>query len=147
MQQPKPTANSSAPSSTYHIPVLYRESLEALQIKPAGVYVDCTFGGGGHSRGILEQLGPEGKLIAFDQDADAQRNLPEDARVLFVPQNFRHIQRFLRLYKVREVDGVLAIWVLAVISLMKARAVSLHALMVRSICAWINARKSVLQTL
>lgn len=108
MQQPKPTANSSAASSTYHIPVLYRESVEALQIKPAGVYVDCTFGGGGHGRGILEQLGPDGKLIAFDQDADAQRNLPEDARVLFVPQNFRHIQRFLRLYKITEVDGVLA---------------------------------------
>lgn len=92
----------------YHIPVLYEETLQGLAIQPDGVYVDCTFGGGGHSRGILEQLGPSGKLIAFDQDADAQRNLPEDDRVIFVPQNFRHLQRMLRLHKIQQVNGILA---------------------------------------
>ncbi len=92
----------------YHIPVLYNEVLEGLNIDPSGIYVDCTFGGGGHSKGILSKLGLEGKLIAFDQDADARKNLPDDERVLFVPHNFRHLQRFLRLHKITEVDGVLA---------------------------------------
>lgn len=92
----------------YHIPVLYNETLQALSVNPEGVYVDCTFGGGGHSRGILSQLGEKGKLIAFDQDADAQRNIPDDKRVLFVPQNFRHLQRFLRLHEITTVDGILA---------------------------------------
>ncbi len=92
----------------YHTPVLYNESLDALNIKPNGVYVDCTFGGGGHSRGILERLNEDGRLIAFDQDADAKQNIPDDKRVIFVPQNFRHIQRFLRLHKFVKVDGVLA---------------------------------------
>jgi 16S rRNA (cytosine1402-N4)-methyltransferase len=94
--------------SEYHIPVLYHEVLDGLAVKWDGVYVDCTFGGGGHSRGILERLNERGKLFAFDQDADAQRNLPQDERVVFVPHNFRHLQRFLRLHKVLEVDGVLA---------------------------------------
>jgi len=94
--------------SGYHIPVLYNETLQALSINPDGVYVDCTFGGGGHSRGILSQLGEKGRLIAFDQDADAQRNIPDDKRVLFVPQNFRHLQRFLRLHEITTVDGILA---------------------------------------
>ncbi|MEN9685641.1 MAG: hypothetical protein RLZZ28_1427 [Bacteroidota bacterium] len=93
---------------SYHIPVLYRETLEALAIEPDGVYVDCTFGGGGHSKGILEQLGSEGKLIAFDQDADAQKNIPDDSRIIFVPQNFRHLQRMLRFHKITAVHGVLA---------------------------------------
>ena len=92
----------------YHIPVLYNESLFGLAIKPDGVYVDCTFGGGGHSKGILAQLSAKGKLIAFDQDTDAQKNMPADDRVIFVPQNFRHLQRMLRLHKVTEVDGILA---------------------------------------
>ncbi|HEY0298860.1 MAG TPA: 16S rRNA (cytosine(1402)-N(4))-methyltransferase RsmH [Arachidicoccus sp.] len=92
----------------YHISVLYQESLDALQIKPNGVYVDCTFGGGGHSKGILERLNSEGRLIAFDQDDDARKNLPGDERVIFVPQNFMHLQRFLRLHKYPKVDGVLA---------------------------------------
>jgi 16S rRNA (cytosine1402-N4)-methyltransferase len=93
---------------TYHIPVLLHEVIESLQIRPNGVYVDCTFGGGGHARAILEQLGPTGKLFAFDQDADAQQNLPMDERIIFIPQNFRHLQRFLRLHKVTQVDGLLA---------------------------------------
>ena len=92
----------------YHIPVLLDEVIENLQIRPSGTYVDCTFGGGGHSRAILEKLGPGGKLVAFDQDADAKRNLPDDPRVLFIPQNFRYLQRFLRLNGVTEVDGILA---------------------------------------
>jgi 16S rRNA (cytosine1402-N4)-methyltransferase len=92
----------------YHIPVLYNETLEGLAIKPNGVYVDCTFGGGGHSKGILDHLQSKGKLVAFDQDADAQKNMPVDDRVIFVPQNFRHLQRMLRLHKITEVDGVLA---------------------------------------
>jgi 16S rRNA (cytosine1402-N4)-methyltransferase len=94
--------------SEYHIPVLLAEALKGLDIRPAGVYVDCTFGGGGHSKAILEHLGPEGKLIAFDQDQDASANVPADERVLFVPQNFKHLSRFLRLHKVEGVDGILA---------------------------------------
>lgn len=103
----KPSTLNPQPSN-YHIPVLYNETLEGLAIKADGVYVDCTFGGGGHSKGILEQLNSNGKLFAFDQDIDAQKNIPNDERVVFVPHNFRHIQRFLRLHKVQQVDGVLA---------------------------------------
>lgn len=95
-------------STNYHIPVLYYATLELLNIKPGGVYVDCTFGGGGHSKGIVEKLNENGKLFAFDQDGEAQRNLPDDKRIVFVPHNFRHLQRFLRLHKVQQVDGVLA---------------------------------------
>lgn len=92
----------------YHIPVMLHEVIEALNIKPDGVYVDCTFGGGGHSGEILKHLGADGKLIVFDQDEDAKRNVPDDDRVIFVPQNFRHLQRFLRLHKYPQVDGILA---------------------------------------
>src|SRR5690242_3637022 len=83
---------------SYHVPVLFNETIEALNIQPAGVYVDCTFGGGGHSCGILQKLNEQGRLIAFDQDADAVKNLPKDERVIFVPHNFRHLPRFLRLH-------------------------------------------------
>ena len=95
-------------SSSYHVPVLFYEAIDALQVKQDGVYADCTFGGGGHSRGILDKLSPNGKLIAFDQDADARQNVPADERVVFVPNNFRHLQRFLRLNGFAKVDGVLA---------------------------------------
>lgn len=98
---------ASQPES-YHTPVLLQEAIEGLQIKPGGVYVDCTFGGGGHSRAILQHLKDKGALFAFDQDEDARKNLPEDKRVIFVPQNFRHLQRFLRLHKITQVDGILA---------------------------------------
>ncbi|MCZ2222745.1 MAG: 16S rRNA (cytosine(1402)-N(4))-methyltransferase RsmH [Chitinophagales bacterium] len=101
-------SNQSTNQSNYHIPVLYNETLKALAIKPNGVYVDCTFGGGGHSKGILQQLNSDGKLFAFDQDADAQKNIPNDNRIIFVPHNFRYLQKFLRLYKVQQVDGLLA---------------------------------------
>jgi 16S rRNA (cytosine1402-N4)-methyltransferase len=102
----KASFNGTGPE--YHIPVMLTECLEALAIKPDGIYVDCTFGGGGHSRGILERLGEKGKLFAFDQDEDAARNLPDDPRLVFVPQNFRHLQRFLRLHGVEAIDGLLA---------------------------------------
>jgi len=102
----KVTPQASDPS--YHVPVLLREAVEGLNIRPDGVYVDCTLGGGGHGRALLQQLGPNGKLIAFDQDADAVQNLPADSRVQFWPQNFRHLRRFLRLSGVDQVDGVLA---------------------------------------
>ncbi len=92
----------------YHVPVMLQEVIAGLQIDPSGAYVDCTFGGGGHSRAILQQLNENGSLIAFDQDTDAQKNLPEDARITFIPHNFRHLQRFLRLHKISQVNGVLA---------------------------------------
>ncbi|HET9055800.1 MAG TPA: 16S rRNA (cytosine(1402)-N(4))-methyltransferase RsmH [Chitinophagaceae bacterium] len=95
-------------SINYHTPVLLSDVIEGLHIQPSGIYVDCTFGGGGHSREILKHLNEQGKLIVFDQDEDAKKNLPVDSRVIFVPHNFRHLQRFLRLYKIELVDGVLA---------------------------------------
>jgi 16S rRNA (cytosine1402-N4)-methyltransferase len=96
------------PTEAYHIPVLLQETIAGLAIQPEGIYVDCTFGGGGHSKAILQQLGPKGKLFAFDQDEDAKRNLPDDERLVFVPHNFRHLERFLRLHQVTAVDGIMA---------------------------------------
>lgn len=92
----------------YHIPVMAAACLEALNIQPDGTYVDVTFGGGGHSRLILSRLSEKGRLIAFDQDADAAANLPDDPRFTFVPANFSHIRRFLRLHEALPVDGILA---------------------------------------
>lgn len=116
MKKRSPHQASSRPSDAeeesalpvYHVPVLLAETLDLLQVQPDGTYVDCTFGGGGHSRGLLDRLGPKGKLIAFDQDADARKNLPEDPRILFIPNNFRYLERFLRLNGVEGVDGLLA---------------------------------------
>lgn len=93
---------------SYHVPVLLEESMEGLAINPAGTYVDTTFGGGGHSRAILAALGSRGRLLAFDQDPQAQQNAIDDERFTLIPQNFRHIKRFLRFYGVKQVDGVLA---------------------------------------
>jgi len=101
-------SKSQIPNSNYHTPVLLNETIDALAIKPDGVYVDCTFGGGGHSKALLEKLDEHGKLFAFDQDEEAKNNLPDDHRVTFIPHNFRHLQRFLRLEKVNAVDGILA---------------------------------------
>lgn len=99
----------------YHVPVLLHQVIEGLKINPSGIYVDCTFGGGGHSKAILEKLNAQGKLIAFDQDEDAKKNLPakqegipDDERIIFIQQNFKHLQRFLRLNKIPMVDGILA---------------------------------------
>ena len=93
---------------SYHIPVLLHESLDGLNIKPDGIYVDCTFGGGGHSKEILKRLAPDGRLFAFDQDADAREQVPDDARIVFIPHNFRHLKRMLRLNRIELVDGILA---------------------------------------
>ena len=93
---------------SYHNPVLLHESVDALAIKPNGIYVDVTFGGGGHSREILKRLGKDGKLFGFDQDADALANSIDDERFELIPQNFRYISRFLRFYGVKKVDGILA---------------------------------------
>jgi 16S rRNA (cytosine1402-N4)-methyltransferase len=93
---------------SYHIPVLLDEVIEYLNIQPEGIYVDCTFGGGGHSKAILQNLNANGRLIAFDQDNDARNNLPQDERILFIPNNFRYLQRFLRLNGIDQVDGILA---------------------------------------
>lgn len=92
----------------YHLPVMLSEVMEALQVQPGGIYVDATFGGGGHSRKILEALGKQGRLVAFDQDQDARKNVPNDPRVLFLPHNFRHLQRFLRYHQIESVEGILA---------------------------------------
>src|SRR5450432_136983 len=92
----------------YHLPVLLEEAIDGLNIQPDGIYVDCTFGGGGHSKEILKRLDERGKLFAFDQDADAAKNLPADKRIVFVPHNFRHLQRFLRLHKTTKINGILA---------------------------------------
>lgn len=94
--------------AVYHVPVLLKEVVEGLAIKPDGIYVDCTFGGGGHSRAILASLNAQGRMVVFDQDAAAQQNVPEDDRVLFVPHNFRHLRRFLRLHQIEAVDGIMA---------------------------------------
>jgi len=92
----------------YHNPVLLQESVDALSVKEDGVYVDVTFGGGGHSREILKRLGKTGRLFGFDQDPDAQENVFDDDRFVLIPENFRYISRFLRFHGVRKVDGVLA---------------------------------------
>ncbi len=94
--------------SNYHNPVLLHEGLEALAIRPDGTYVDVTFGGGGHSRAILAQLGEKGKLIAFDQDEDAGANIINDPRFILVKQNFRFLKNLLRLHSAIPVDGILA---------------------------------------
>ncbi len=92
----------------YHIPILAKESIEALAIKKDGVYLDATFGGGGHSRLILNELGEKGRLLAFDQDDDSLRNLIDDERFTFNHHNFRYVKQFLRLHGVKQVDGILA---------------------------------------
>lgn len=93
---------------TYHIPALLKETVDLLHINPEGTYVDCTFGGGGHSRAILDRLGPKGRLFGFDRDLDALANVPDDSRFIFVHGDFRYISNFLRFYGVEKVDGILA---------------------------------------
>ncbi|RIV38253.1 16S rRNA (cytosine(1402)-N(4))-methyltransferase RsmH [Flagellimonas lutimaris] len=95
-------------SSAYHNPVLLKESVDGLNIKEDGVYVDVTFGGGGHSKEILKRLGDSGKLFAFDQDEDALRNTIDDDRFQLINQNFRYLKQFLKFYGIRKVDGILA---------------------------------------
>ena len=95
-------------AETYHVPVLLNESIDGLNIKPDGVYVDVTFGGGGHSREILRRLGKNGHLYSFDQDADAERNIVHDERFTFVRSNFRYISNWMRYYGVEHIEGLLA---------------------------------------
>ena len=95
-------------ADTYHVPVLLKESVDGLDIRPGGVYVDVTFGGGGHSREILARLGDGGRLFGFDQDADAEANVPGDARFTFVRSNFRYLKNWMRYYGVEHIDGLIA---------------------------------------
>lgn len=95
-------------AETYHVPVLLRESIDGLAIKPDGVYIDTTFGGGGHSREILSRLGKAGHLFSFDQDADAEKNSIDDDRFTFVRSNFRYIKNWMRYYGIEQIDGLLA---------------------------------------
>jgi len=98
-----PTANED-----YHIPVMLHEVIAGLNMHPNGTYIDCTMGGGGHTKAMLNNLDLNGRLIAFDQDADAANNAPDDERVVFVPHNFRHLGRFLKLHNAAGADGLLA---------------------------------------
>lgn len=95
-------------SENYHVPVLFHSSLQWLNIQPEGVFVDLTFGGGGHSRGILEALGPKGKLYAFDQDPDAAQNVPNDKRFTLIPYRFDFLKQQLERLGISQVDGILA---------------------------------------
>ena len=95
-------------AETYHVPVLLKESVDGLDIKPDGVYIDVTFGGGGHSKEILTRLNKEGHLYSFDQDADAEKNIVKDDRFTFVRSNFRYIKNWMRYYEVDHIDGLLA---------------------------------------
>ncbi len=96
-------------TNVYHIPVLLQETVDGLDIRPDGTYVDVTFGGGGHSREILRRLGQDGRLFSFDQDADAERNIPEgESRLTFVRSNFRYLKNWMRYYGVEQIDGLLA---------------------------------------
>lgn len=98
----------TAEENVYHVPVLLKETVDGLNINPEGVYIDVTFGGGGHSREILRRLSPSGRLFSFDQDADAERNVPDDERLTFVRSNFRYLKNWMRYYDIPQVDGVLA---------------------------------------
>jgi 16S rRNA (cytosine1402-N4)-methyltransferase len=93
---------------SYHLPVMLNECIEGLNIRPDGTYVDVTFGGGGHSRAIMSQLGPDGRLVGFDQDADALANALDDSRFTLIHENFRFLKSFLRLHGVRKIDGLIA---------------------------------------
>ena len=101
-------AKNNDKAEGYHVPVLLRESVGGLDIKPDGVYVDVTFGGGGHSREILSRLGAKGRLFSFDQDEDAEQNIVNDERFTFVRSNFRYLKNWMRYYGIGEIDGLLA---------------------------------------
>lgn len=98
----------SETEQTYHIPVLLNESIEGMNIQPGGIYVDVTFGGGGHSKGILRHMDKTARLLSFDQDEDAEKNIVNDSRFTFVRSNFRYLHNFLRYHDAEEVDAILA---------------------------------------
>lgn len=102
------TATMDGTEPTYHIPVLLHESIQGMNLHPGGIYVDVTFGGGGHSKEILRNMGEGSRLFSFDQDADAEKNIINDGRFTFVRSNFRYLHNFLRYYGVPEVDAILA---------------------------------------
>ena len=107
--KPKKTQMEGGMEETvYHVPVLLKETVDGLNVRPDGTYVDVTFGGGGHSREVLSRLGENGRLLGFDQDEDAERNVPDDGRFTFVRSNFRYLKNFLRYHGVEQVDGILA---------------------------------------
>ena len=108
MKKNDPSASLRVTPEGYHTSVLLHECIEGLAIKPEGVFVDVTFGGGGHSAAILEKLGKKGKLFAFDQDEDALKNAPDDKRFTLIHANFRAMKRFLRMHNALGVDGILA---------------------------------------
>jgi 16S rRNA (cytosine1402-N4)-methyltransferase len=114
MVDKKHISNQNAPqpadpsNPAYHVPVLLEEAVQGLNVRKDGLYVDCTYGGGGHSRELIRHLGDAGRLYVFDQDTDVMKNVPDDKRLTFLPHNFRHLKRFLRLHKVLRVDGILA---------------------------------------
>jgi 16S rRNA (cytosine1402-N4)-methyltransferase len=95
-------------NAAYHIPVMLTEAIDMLNIQPNGINVDCTFGGGGHSAAILQKLNNEGRLFFFYQDSDAFKSFKADEKVVFISENFRHLARFLKLYGINQVNGVLA---------------------------------------
>jgi 16S rRNA (cytosine1402-N4)-methyltransferase len=99
---------TTTPATYHHETVLLEEAVQALNIKPDGVYVDCTMGGAGHANAILSQLGNKGKLLCFDQDKDAWENTPKDKRVILVKENFQYLSKFLKYYNTPRVDGILA---------------------------------------
>lgn len=98
----------SETEQTYHIPVLLNESIDGMNIQPGGVYVDVTFGGGGHTKEILNRMDSTGRLLSFDQDEDAEKNIVNDGRFTFVRSNFRYLRNFLRYYNAEQVDAILA---------------------------------------
>ena len=93
-------------ADTYHVPVLLHESVDGLDIQPDGIYIDITFGGGGHSNEILSRLGTKGRLFSFDQDADAEKNIIHDDRFTFVRSNFRYISNWMKYYEIDHIDGL-----------------------------------------
>ena len=119
---------------SYHTPVLFQDCLDGLRLRPDGTYVDVTFGGGGHSRGILAQLGEKGRLFAFDQDPDSARNAPDDERFTLIPQNFRFIKNFLRMYRAIPAMVFWPIWVFHRISSIHPKKAFRFASMPHWIC-------------
>ena len=128
----------------YHKPVLLKETVDGLNIQPNGVYVDVTFGGGGHSKEIIKRLGEEGKLIAFDQDTDALENAIDDPRFLLINENFRFLKRFLRFYGYKQVDGILGrLSGFHLINLILRNVDFQHGSTPIWICVWIKTRNSL----
>ena len=121
--------------TTYHVPVLLKESVDAMNISPDGTYVDVTFGGGGHSREILSRLGDGGRLLGFDQDEDAERNIVNDPHFTFVRSNFRYLHNFLRYHDIGEVDAIWLISASLPTTLTTANGDSLSALTGNWTCA------------